>query len=168
MEVVIDVDYWDYSAFEVISPGVDTAIQDLPGRTLKLGIPTSGPMDDVAFSAANILVGNPHTTEGLEIIIIPGRKASFRFLMPCVLSVTGREAIVKVNGITFSMWSKLVVPAKGIVDIETQENERSEAPNGFRVYLCVRDGFPDIPQYLGSKSTSMGLGGHQVCPSAIS
>lgn len=33
---------------------------------------------------------------------------------------------------------------------------------GFRAYLAVRGGFPEVPKYPGSKSTSMGLGCYQV------
>ena len=33
---------------------------------------------------------------------------------------------------------------------------------GLRAYLAIRGGFLGIPTYLGSKSTSMALGGYQV------
>ena len=33
-----------------------------------------------------------------------------------------------------------------------------------RAYLAVQGGFPEIPTYLGSKATSMGLGGYQGRP----
>ena len=47
------------AAIDVISAGAYTLIQDLPGRpSVGKGIPHSGPMDPVAFSLANILVGN--------------------------------------------------------------------------------------------------------------
>lgn len=32
---------------------------------------------------------------------------------------------------------------------------------GLRAYLAIFGGLPGIPQYLGSKSTSMGTGGYQ-------
>ncbi|KAH9475545.1 Putative urea carboxylase [Psilocybe cubensis] len=145
-------------AFKVLSPGIDTTIQDLPGRHMKLGIPVSGPMDSLAFSAANILVGNPKTTEGLEIVVVPGVKASFHFFTSTVIAVAGKDVIVKVSGKKCSTWSKLLVPEGSTVDIEAS---MTNATAGFRVYLAIRGGFPDVPTYLGSKSTSMGLGGYQ-------
>ncbi|KAF8152396.1 hypothetical protein B0H34DRAFT_724985 [Crassisporium funariophilum] len=47
--------------------------------------------------AASILVGPPVTTEGLEIVLLPGVGCSFRFDVPTVLAVTGNEMSVKVN-----------------------------------------------------------------------
>ena len=45
---------------EVIKPGLETSIQDWPGRQgyLKCGFPWSGPMDHWSFRLANVLVGN--------------------------------------------------------------------------------------------------------------
>ena len=46
--------------FEVIKPGLETSIQDLPGRIgfWDQGFPPSGPMDSWSFRLANLLVGN--------------------------------------------------------------------------------------------------------------
>ncbi|KAF8152412.1 hypothetical protein B0H34DRAFT_725229, partial [Crassisporium funariophilum] len=86
-------------AFKVLSPGMETTIQDLWGRTLGLGIPRSGPMADPAFAAANILVGPPVTTEGLEMVLLPGVECSFRFDGPTVLAVNmGSPYVVEVGG----------------------------------------------------------------------
>ncbi|KAF8152533.1 AHS2-domain-containing protein [Crassisporium funariophilum] len=147
------------NAFKVLSPGIESTIQDLPGRTLGLGIPRSGPMDDLAFAAANILVGNPSTTEGLEIAVIAGVGCSFRFYVPAVVAVTGKEVGVKVNGGACPMWSRVIVPQDG--ELRLEAGLGGEVAGGLRVYVCVRGGFPDVPVYLGSKSTSMGLGGYQ-------
>ncbi|KAF8970910.1 urea carboxylase [Flammula alnicola] len=146
-------------AFKVLSSGIDTTVQDLPGRTIRLGMPRSGPMDDLAFAAGNILVGNPKTTEGLEMVVVPGVGCSFQFFVPAVLAVTGMDAMIKVNGMATPMWSQIIVPENGKVDIQAKSIDN--VSTGFRIYLCIRGGFPDIPIYLGSKSTSMGLGGYQ-------
>ncbi|KAF8901326.1 urea carboxylase [Gymnopilus junonius] len=147
-------------AFKVLSSGIDITVQDLPGRTVKLGIPRSGPMDDLAFAAGNILVGNSRTTEGLEIVVVPGVGCSLQFFSSAAIAVTGKEVTVTVNGIEFPTWSRIVVPPEGKVDIRAKALA-PENSNGFRVYVCIKGGFPDIPAYLGSKSTSMGLGGFQ-------
>ena len=39
--------------------------------------------------------------------------------------------------------------------------ERERDGGGFRTYVAVQGGLPDVPEYLGSKSTSMGFGGYQ-------
>ncbi|HET9011229.1 MAG TPA: biotin carboxylase N-terminal domain-containing protein, partial [Gemmatimonadaceae bacterium] len=46
-------------AFEVLDPGMQTTVQDYPGRTgfWHVGVPPSGPMDPLAFRLVNRLVG---------------------------------------------------------------------------------------------------------------
>ncbi|KJA16224.1 hypothetical protein HYPSUDRAFT_147969 [Hypholoma sublateritium FD-334 SS-4] len=146
-------------AFKVLSSGIEGTIQDLPGRMMRLGMPRSGPMDDLAFSAGNILVGNPRNTEGLEIIVVPGFGFSLQFFVAAVVSVTGKNVAVKVNGLEMPLWSRVMVPANA--KFEIQARSLSESATGLRTYICIRGGFPHIPAYLGSKSTSMGLGGYQ-------
>ncbi|KAG6373685.1 allophanate hydrolase subunit 2-domain-containing protein [Boletus reticuloceps] len=151
------LDTFEYTprAFTVVSGGIEATIQDLPGRRIGLGMPQSGPMDPQAFKAANVLVGNHPETESLEIVTLPGVGCKFTFHVSCLVAVTGKAVAVKVNRELVPMWARLVVPAKGILEIA------GELSNGFRVYLAIRGGFPEVPQYLGSKSTSMGLGGYQ-------
>ena len=70
------------------------------------------------------------------------------------------STIVRLNGaILGNTWIRISVPAGGV--LELIEDTRGES-GGFRTYVAVKGGFPDIPQYLGSKSTSMGFGGYQV------
>ena len=47
---------------EVIKPGLETSIQDWPGRLgyLKYGFPWSGPMDHWSFRLANVQIGRAH------------------------------------------------------------------------------------------------------------
>ena len=53
---------------EIIKPGLETSIQDFPGRIgyWNQGFPPSGPMDSWSFRLANILVGNDAGAAGLE------------------------------------------------------------------------------------------------------
>jgi len=81
--------------------------------------------------------------------------------VPTVVAVTGMDVILKLNGHIVPMWSRIVVPQGGKLEIEAKDIGNSTT--GFRVYLSISGGFPDVPVYLGSKSTSMGLGGYQVC-----
>jgi urea carboxylase len=131
-------------------------IQDLPGRRIGLGIPQSGPMDSRAFSAANILAGNTAETGALEIVVLPGAGCKLKFHSFAIVAITGKPATVKINGEHVPMWARLTVSENATLDIAGLPSP------GFRVYLAVRGGFPEVPRYLGSKSTSMGLGGYQV------
>ncbi|KAJ7244619.1 urea amidolyase [Mycena haematopus] len=144
-------------AMIVISTAVDLTVQDFPGRHIRQGIPRSGPMDSVAFRAANILVHNPPEMEGLEMIVLLDTQATFEFHVSAVVAVTGKEVIVTINGRKFHMWRSLTVPAGATLSLSA----KSEDPGGLRTYLAIRGGFPLIPRYLGSKSTSMGFGGFQ-------
>ena len=53
---------------EIIKPGLETSIQDFPGRIgyWNQGFPPAGPMDSWACRLANILVGNDAGAAGLE------------------------------------------------------------------------------------------------------
>ncbi|KAJ8496229.1 hypothetical protein ONZ45_g12534 [Pleurotus djamor] len=146
-------------ALEVVASGIEITVQHLPGRLMGRGMPRSGPMDSMAFQVANILVGNDPTTEALEIIVAPGVGCVFLFHQAAVISLTGKSVIVKIDGRKLRMWESIHVPAGKRVEIRDQVVVSKRV--GFRAYLAVRGGFPGIPEYLGSKSTSMGLGGYQ-------
>ena len=53
---------------KVIKKGLETSVQDYPGRigTLNQGFPSSGPMDSWSFRLANVLVENDPGTAALE------------------------------------------------------------------------------------------------------
>ncbi|KDQ27267.1 hypothetical protein PLEOSDRAFT_1042673 [Pleurotus ostreatus PC15] len=142
-------------AMTVVSSGLDMTVQDLPGRVMGLGLPRSGPMDYIAFQAANLLVGNESSTEGLEIIVMPGVPAVFHFHVPTIIAVTGKPVFLFIAA-DVEDYDKFDTKSKETVDMANYEDSR-----GFRVYLAFRGGFPNIPEYLKSKSTSMGLGGYQ-------
>ncbi len=121
-----------------------------------MGIPRSGPMDSIAFRAANILVGNSPGTEALEVTLLGCR---LYFHVATTVAITGAPVKVTIDSKEVPMWARIEVPAKSKLAVGTINK------TGFRAYIAMRGGFPEIPQYLGSKSTSMGLGGYQVCGS---
>ena len=49
-------------------PGMLTTVQDYPGRTgyWQIGVPPSGPMDDLSFRLGNVALGNDEGAPGLE------------------------------------------------------------------------------------------------------
>lgn len=54
--------------------------------------------------------------------------------------------------------ARVGIPAGGKLVIGTAQGA------GMRTYLAIKGGLPDVPLYLGSKATSMGLGGYQGRP----
>ncbi|PIL26818.1 hypothetical protein GSI_11079 [Ganoderma sinense ZZ0214-1] len=140
------------SAFTVLRASLETTVQDYPGRRIGLGIPRSGPMDSFAFRIANTLAGNDPGTEGLELTLTG---CLLLFYTTAVVAVTGAPAKVTVDGKEVRMWERIIVPAGAKFAVGTAQQ------TGMRSYLAIRGGFPEIPKYLGSKSTSMGMGGYQ-------
>ncbi|TFK80957.1 urea carboxylase [Polyporus arcularius HHB13444] len=139
-------------AFTVQNGGLEATVQDYPGRRVGLGMPRSGPMDSFAFRVANVLVGNEPGTEGLELTLTGCR---LLFHAAAIVAVTGAPSTVTVDGQEARMWERVVVPAGSKLVVGTAKG------TGMRTYVAIRGGFPEIPRYLGSKSTSMGLGGYQ-------
>ena len=58
-------------AIEVLDGGVQTTVQDSPGRIgyWDIGVPPSGPMDQLAFRIGNRLLGNDAEAAGLEMTL---------------------------------------------------------------------------------------------------
>jgi urea carboxylase len=139
---------------DVLSGGAYTTIQDLPARRgIGNGVPESGPLDPVSFRLANILVGNDEGTEGLEMTL---SGPELLFHAPAVIAVTGGLVDVQISGEVVETNSRLLVPGGATVKI-------GMVTKGCRAYLAVRGGFPAVPSYLGSKSTTttLKLGGYQ-------
>lgn len=126
-------------------PGPMTTIQDWPGRVgyWQVGVPPSGPMDDLSFRLANIAVGNPEGTPGLEATMIG---PALRFTDDRVVAVTGAPATVSVNGRTVAQYQPVTVTAGDILDVGAVQGV------GLRVYVAVSGGLL-AEEYLGSCST---------------
>ncbi|HEY9355735.1 MAG TPA: 5-oxoprolinase/urea amidolyase family protein, partial [Arthrobacter sp.] len=135
-------------------PGLQTSVQDWPGRTglWQIGVPPSGPMDDLSFRLGNTAVGNAEGAPGLEFTMTG---PSLTFTHPTTVCVTGAEATVTVDGAEVPSWAPVTVPAGGTLDVGTA------AGHGLRGYILFQGGL-DIPEYLGSASTfTLGqFGGH--------
>lgn len=145
-----------YSAHtvDVLDPGVQTTVQDYPGRTgyWNIGVPPSGPMDALAFRLANRLVGNDEGVAGLEITFTG---PTLRFNCDSVIAVSGAPIEVRLDGEPLAQWRSHAVQAGCVL----QFGKLTGA--GCRVYLALHGGF-DVPEYLGSRSTfTLGqFGGH--------
>ncbi|WP_300659794.1 5-oxoprolinase/urea amidolyase family protein [Hydrogenophaga sp.] len=141
------------ATIDVIEPGVQTSVQDWPGRQgyWDVGVPPSGPMDMHAHRAANALVGNAADAAALEITLTG---PTLRFNTATVVAVTGAPAKLTLNGEVVPMWQAIDVPAGGTLAVGRCEH-------GVRLALAVAGGL-DVPLYLGSRSTfTLGqFGGH--------
>ncbi|MFW0795440.1 5-oxoprolinase/urea amidolyase family protein [Gordonia sp. CPCC 205515] len=142
------------TAITVLRAGPLTTIQDWPGRIgyWKVGVPPSGPMDDLSFRLANAAVGNPDDAAGLEATLMG---PALRFDAPVTVAVTGAPATVTVSGKPMPQWVPLHLSAGDTLDIG------AVGAYGMRVYIAVAGGL-DAEDYLGSRSTfTMGrFGGH--------
>lgn len=142
------------NTIDVLAPGVQTTVQDYPGRVgyWEIGVPPSGAMDPLALRIANKLVGNEESTAGLELTLAG---PTLRFNSDSVIALTGAVMNAELDGEAVEFWKPIEVRAG-----QTLKLPRTTA-RGCRAYLAVRGGL-DTPLYLGSRSTfTLGnFGGH--------
>ena len=95
---------------EVIKSGLETSIQDWPGRQgyLKVGFPWSGPMDHWSFRLANVLVGNEPGAAGLECQFIG---PTLRFSRDAIFALTGADMQAKLDGQPLPQWESIAARA---------------------------------------------------------
>ena len=129
---------------EVLQGGLETTLQAYPGRQgyWSVGVPPSGPMDDLSLRLGNRLLGNAADAPGLECTLT-GPTLRFREALRCVLS--GAPTEILLNGQTAPMWQVLDVPAGAELRIGTVRD-------GARAYLSVANGFR-ASAFLGSSAT---------------
>jgi len=145
---------------EVIKPGLETSVQDYPGRygRLNLGFPWSSAMDSWSLRLGNVLVGNDVGAAGLECQFIgPALKIG----IDTVIAVTGADMQAKLDGEPIPMWESVAVRSGQVL-------EMSFAKLGSRGYVTIAGGI-DCPEFLGSRSTFHkagigGIGGHAIQP----
>ncbi|MCX2713723.1 5-oxoprolinase/urea amidolyase family protein [Mycolicibacterium sp. J2] len=139
---------------EVLRPGMLTTVQDWPGRIgfWHIGVPPSGPMDDLSFRIGNRVLGNPEGQAGLECT---RTGPALRFPDGGRVCVTGAPVPVTVDGARVPQWQSVTVPAGGVLDVGTLSGP------GMRCYVLVAGGLVE-PEYLDSTATfTLGsFGGH--------
>ena len=137
---------------QVIKKGLETSVQDYPGRigTLNQGFPASGPMDSWSFRLANILVGNKPGDAALECQFMG---PTLKFLNDRTIAVTGADMSPKIDGKRVPLWESIEVKANQILELEF-------ATIGARSYIAFAGGINSDP-WLGSRSTfhKAGVGG---------
>ncbi|HET8994884.1 MAG TPA: 5-oxoprolinase/urea amidolyase family protein [Rhodococcus sp. (in: high G+C Gram-positive bacteria)] len=136
-------------------PGMLTTVQDYPGRAgyWQIGVPPSGPMDDLSFRLGNTALGNDEGVPGLESAMVG---PSLRFTEDTEVCVTGAPVTVRVDGTIVPQWRPVTVPAGGLLDVGALTGP------GLRVYVLVAGGL-DVSEFLGSTATfTLGaFGGHE-------
>ena len=87
-------------------PGMLTTVQDWPGRIgyWHIGVPPSGPMDDLSFRIGNRVLGNPEGAAGLECT--RGGPA-LRFPDGGRVCVTGAPVSVTLDGVAVPQWQSV-------------------------------------------------------------
>jgi urea carboxylase len=145
---------WAPRGLRVLAGGLSTTLQDHPGRRgyWHVGVPPSGPMDDLSFRLGNALLGNPAEAAGLEFTAAgPG----LQFFEATQLCLTGADFSAELDGVRLERHVVLSVQAGQILRMGRVQGA------GLRGYLLIAGGF-DVPSYLGSRATfTLGrLGGH--------
>ncbi len=148
---------------EVLRSGLMTTVQDRPGRIgyWPVGIPPSGPMDELSFRLGNEALGNPERAAGLEITVAG---PTLRFHTPTRAVVTGAPVEVLVDKRPAEQWTVLELPAGAVLTI-------GRAEQGMRSYLLVEGGL-DVPLVLGSAATFVqgeigGAAGRALAPGDV-
>jgi urea carboxylase len=137
----------------VVQPGLQTTVQELPGRQglWDVGVPPSGAWDDLSFALANLAVGNSRSAAGLEAVVTGPVLSFSRRTLVCL---TGAVQQARLDGHPVHPGVVLVVPAGGVLDVG-----RLDGP-GMRGYVAIGGGL-DVPLVLGSRATFLlgALGG---------
>ncbi len=139
---------------DLLEAGVETTVQDYPGRLglWDVGIPPSGPFDNLHFRLANALVGNPLDAAALECSVVG---CTLRFSYSTRLALTGADMGATLNGTPIQPNQALAIAPGDVVKLGMAQGA------GQRSYIAVEGGL-DIATYLGSRSTfRLGkFGGH--------
>ncbi|HEY2301247.1 MAG TPA: urea carboxylase [Acidimicrobiales bacterium] len=139
---------------EVLSGGTQSTVQDHPGRVglWSVGVPPSGPMDDLSFRLANRAVGNPEGRAGVELTAEGPRLV---FHTQATICLAGAPCRAMLDGAPLAMWQPLEVAEGAVLEVG------AVGPPGLRAYLAVAGGI-DVPEVLGSRATFTlgGFGGH--------
>ncbi|MEO6598722.1 MAG: urea carboxylase, partial [Polyangiaceae bacterium] len=142
------------TTIEVLTPGTLSTVHDFPGRLgyWDVGIPPSGPIDDLGFRLANRVLGNVAGAPALELTITG---PTLRFGSDTVFALAGARMEAELDGEEVPYFTPVTVRAGQTLKMGGIRGA------GCRAYLAVHHGF-DVPAYLGSRSTFTlgGFGGH--------
>ena len=123
--------------FEVIKKGLETSVQDYPGRIgfLNQGFPPSGPMDSWSFRLANLLVGN-HVNEGALECQYMG--PTLKFESEHVIAICGADMQPKIDGAAVPLWESILIKAGQTLELSLNVRVRARIRVRARVSVKVR------------------------------
>lgn len=146
------------TVFEVLTPGLQTTIQD-PGRPGygRFGVSPGGAADRNALVAANRLAGNIDSAAALEITLLGPR---LRVETRCRVAIAGADLGARLN--RSSLPNGVPVDLQEADELWFDPAIAASVGGGARAYLAVSGGF-DVPIVMGSRSTDLtaGFGGWQ-------
>lgn len=131
-------------SIDVLSGGASSTIQSFPGRQgyWAVGVPPSGPMDDLSFRLGNRLLGNASDAAGIEVVL-DGPHLRFNAAAICV--ITGASIEANIDGVAVPLWTTFEIMAGQTLSL-------GSVTDGMRSYLLVKMGI-DAPIQLGSSAT---------------
>jgi urea carboxylase len=134
----------EYPALEVVDGGIQSTIQDYPGRTgyWHVGVSPSGPMDSRSFRLGNLLLGNDEGLPGIELTLKGG---GYRFRGGVWFCLTGADMKARLDNKNVPLYQPIWANAGQMLSF-------GEAERGMRTYLLIQGGL-DVPGVLGSAST---------------
>ncbi len=142
------------TAIEVLQPGAQSSLQELPGRLglWDVGVPPSGPMDSLSFRTANRIVGNDGDAPALELT---AKGPTLKFHADALIALTGAVMPARIGDVAVGFDTPVAVAAGDTLTLG------AIAGPGQRTYLAVRGAFV-APEILGSRATFAlgGFGGH--------
>lgn len=141
--------------FRVLEAGPHISVQDggRPGL-MRFGVPTSGPMDRLAFAAANLALGNAAGAPGIEVSL--GGLALECLFGSATFAVAGGGFIVEAGAARFGSWRVATVRAGDRLALRP-------GPWGTWTYLAFAGALQGA-EWLGSRATYSlsGSGGGRI------
>ncbi|RIW35067.1 biotin-dependent carboxyltransferase [Bacillus salacetis] len=130
--------------FSVERSGLLTTIQD-GGRIgyRDIGMPVSGPMDELAFRMANLLVGNAEGEAAVEITL---QGPVLQFTSQAIIAICGADLNPSINDEPVSSNKPLQVRRGDVLRFGVAER-------GLRAYISFKGGM-QVSKQLGSSSTN--------------
>lgn len=163
-----DSEHHTESGLRIVSPGVQSLIEDLGRRGHgPLGVSAAGALDRASIRRANRLVGNASTAAAIESV---GGGLSIEAIGDQVIAVTGAPTTLSVQSPSWADSvnhdagpqpgaTRTVGMAAPFALLDGEVLSLGAPESGFRNYVAIRGGI-DVPAVLGSRSadTMSGIG----------
>ena len=154
------------ATLQAVAGGAHTTVQAYPGRRgyWSVGVPPSGPMDDLSFRLGNRLLGNGEGAAGLEITV-QGPTLAFGIDADVLLAGACEVSRDRCGDIApFAPWQRIPLTAGDVLRL-------GRVTDGVRAYLLIAGGL-DVPDVMGSAATFTlggigGLNGRPLAPGDV-